>query len=437
MKTFILDHIQIDITEEAEAYNTLRNKYKKKAKAISTEFNNKWGLLFENIDEVHEKCPNIAQEYLLDIVDTAIRDLIAVEITDISDSKFISDYVTPRITWQSDFAIIDDQYMEIILDSDAYEEYKKSRSSGGGGVMGGGFGVEGAVAGMAIATAANLAIGAVSGILNATADGIRTIGVNKLKKDLFDNIQTRKHLAESIYNLVFNVHFAVLDVIKSRNLGHIYENVPVEQQEKSMSIVENIKRKRIEINNIKSSLIDAIKLDRYNNEAYSYWINNFPSDSSAIDTLVDYFCIDIDKQVISPSLSEDSDKEKLENTNNENNSVVDELDEQVFDGVKFDTVAEANKVRAQYVDKFLKSGKKIDEGKKNEFKKIFKNDESVSSADSKLGCIGGLGCLTVFIPPFWPGIIIFIIIMSILIPYGNSKKKTALKNWLKKQQNYQ
>jgi DNA uptake protein ComE-like DNA-binding protein len=120
--------------------------------------------------------------------------------------------------------------------------------------------------------------------------------------------------------------------------------------------------------------------------------------------------------------------------NNNNNNDSDQIDDLEFNGVRFFTIEDANKARVLYVDQFLKSGKKINEGLKDEFEKIFNNDASVKDIGAKFGCAISLGCISVFFPPFWPGILAFFVIGLVGVTIEESKKKKALKNWLEIQQ---
>ncbi len=445
MKTFIIEKFQIQITDKAEAYNNIRKKYQEKAEEVSKEFDDQFNVLFDDMDELHDKCPKIAQKYLINAVDTAIRDIIEVGITDVSDEIFITKYASPQLTWQDDFLQIDDQYMKIILDSKVYDEYKNSRSSGSGQIMGGGFGVEGAVAGMAIATAANLAIGAVGGVLNAATDGLNNLGIKHLKVKLFNDPNTRLHLVRSIYRLVFQIHLAVIDVIHEKSGKVTYEKVSDLDQSKANAIFENIKKERIPEKDVKKSLIAALQLDPYIKDVYEYWFNNFGDTDNELIILVNYFGIrniSQPQKTISLQLEENKKNEDSQNSFRNIDAEEDviaknnEVDErQIFDGKVFDTVEEANKIRVQYVEKFIASGKKIDEGKKEELEKIFKVDKDIESLNTKSGCFA-LICILIMIfhTPWWHGLALVFIAGIPYLPYENAIKKKSLKKWLKENQ---
>jgi len=445
MKTFIIEKFQIQITDKAEAYNNIRKKYQEKGEEVSKEFDDQFNVLFDDMDELHDKCPKIAQKYLINTVDTAIRDIIEEGITDVSDEIFITKYASPQLTWQDDFLKIDDQYMKIILDSKVYDEYKNSRSSSSGQFMGGGFGVEGAVTGMAIATAANLAIGAVGGVLNAATDGLNNLGIKHLKVKLFNDPNTRLHLVMSIYRLVFQIHLAVIDVIHEKSGNVIYEKVSGLDQSKANAIFENIQKERIPEKDVKKSLIAALQLDPYVKDVYEYWFNNFGDPDNELMSLVNYFGIrNISKPQKTISLqSEENNKNENAQNSSRNIDVEEdvitknnEVDErQIFDGKVFDTVGEANKIRVQYVEKLIASGKKIDEGKKEELEKIFKADKDIESLNTKFGffcfiCI----LIMIFHAPWWHGLALIFIVMIPYLPYENAIKKKSLKKWLKENQ---
>ena len=441
MNEMLLDGFRIEISDGLKAYNPFRKKYKNKATAVSEEFDKKFSVLFDDMDELYARFPLIAQGYLEEIVDVALRDVIQAGINDISDEVFITKYVTPRNTWQEDYQEIEDEYLAIVLDSEKYEEYKKARDNNRGpGIMGGGFGVEGAAAGIAIATAANFASNALGGMIDSASDGLRSFNERIKKSELFNNPNTREHLVSSIFKLVFQVHLAVIDVIVEKKGKTDLEPVSANAHEQAKAIVQNIKRGRIENENIKESLVDAIRLDPYYEETYRIWLEKYGDGENGYFELIDYFDIPISKGTVVGSTSEktlapsNSDLQAIgesegsvtiqNNTNNEN-------DDLKFDGKVYDSVEEATRIRVEYVEKFLRSGKDIDAGKKEELNKIFKGDENVK----KVGLIGGLGFLVgilimVFHSPWWHGLIAVIVFTLVFGLFDKSVKKGALKRWL-------
>ena len=83
-------------------------------------------------------------------IEQALRDLIASNVIDIGEEEFFEQWLAPLLTWHEDFQPIDDKYMQIVLNAQQLEEYRQAKKDVQSGVIGGGFGVEGAAAGIAV-----------------------------------------------------------------------------------------------------------------------------------------------------------------------------------------------------------------------------------------------------------------------------------------------
>lgn len=441
MKMLNIASNEIEITPEADAYNSFRLKYQKIAEHAKKDFDDEFSI-FDDIDQLCYELPNITQKYLIGTVDTAIRDLIKLGITDISDELFISQYVIPHLSWKDDISELDDKYMKIILDSAQYEDYRQSTFDNSGRIMGGGFGVEGVVAGMAIATAANLAIGAVSGVFNTANNNLNSIAAKKLKADLFIDSQTRANLADSIYRLVFQVHLAVVDVIREKIDHILYEDVSELNRSKANAIFENIKKDRIPEKDIQKSLLDIIRLNPYIEDLYSFWIDKYGDSDKELWTIAKYYGIRVvndSKEEIKTNdsnfISFDNDVTFTENDNLDESEVNKEIltidEDRTFDGKVFNTPEEAHNIKVKYVEKFLNSGKKIEDGKAKEFVNILVNDDNLNIFQGVYGLIMMISILLmIFGTPWWHGLVFMIVIGTCLLPYETSLKRKALKKWL-------
>lgn len=293
MKTFYLDNQSIEISSEREEYNTLRLKYQQLAKNAEEDFRAKFSNNFKNMDELHEKCNDIVQKYLLDAVGEAIKDLIASDIIDVGDDYFISKYLTTHLSWEDDFGKIDEKYMEIVLNEKELDEYRATRNANSsGGVMGGGFGLEGAAQGAAIAMAANLAMGVIGGVFSAGSKAFSTLGNMHLKSELYNNPDLRNHLYKSVFKLVFQVHFGLIDAFKDKKISKYFSCISKENEIKANSIIENINKERITKGKIKSAIIEAMKQNPYEPSLYLLWMNHFGDSDYKLELFAKYFGVE-------------------------------------------------------------------------------------------------------------------------------------------------
>lgn len=281
----------IQTTLEREAYNALRLKYQILAEKAHQDFSDRFSVHFSNMDQLHLNCTKVVQQYLNGPVDQAIRDLISIGIMDVDDEQFRSKHLALYSSWGTDFAEVDDKYLSIILKAEELARYKASRrNSGGVGMVGGGFGLEGAAAGMAVATAANVAIGVVGGVFNLGADALSAMGDGVQKWSLFKDPKTKIHLAESVYRLVFQLHIAIVDAAALHQKS-VYDKVSEEDKVKAKSLFVNISRGRIAGETAKSYLIQSIALNPFEPASYLLWLDFYGDEDGQLSHLAEHFGI--------------------------------------------------------------------------------------------------------------------------------------------------
>ena len=258
MKTFTLGKGSFQITNEREAYTKLRLKYQTLAEGAKQDFICHFGGRYTDMDHLHRLYRHAVLEYLMQAIDQAIRDLVKKGIMDIDDEQFMNEYLTNYLSWEQDYnAEIGDQYMKIVLNTQEFEALHATNSENKTGIMGGGFGLEGAAAGIAIATAANAALGVIDGIANVGSKALSTMGDASKKRKIFENPKTRIYLAEIIFTNVFQVHLALADAINIRNLNKPIDNVSDKDTIRSHAFYQNISKGRIADADVESYLLKA------------------------------------------------------------------------------------------------------------------------------------------------------------------------------------
>jgi hypothetical protein len=439
----------IEISSGFDKYNSLRKVYLKLAEHQSEEFFDNFVKTFNDMDDLFLNFKPVATSYMERAVDLSIRELILLGINDISDEVFVERYVQKNSQLDDDCLEVFDRYMKIVLDIEEYEEYKKTRSSGGGSVIGGGFGVEGAVKGVAIASAANLAIGAVGGILNSVADSIKESSNRKEKEQLFRSKETRESLRGAVFNLVFRVHYALMDAVDDNRDDSVYETVSNESSEKARSLLINITKGRIAENDVKNVLINALRLDPYNASLYEYWFEIYGDEDHHILAAEQYFGVVNSKRNAVDNASEaelaadvigDSTLEEKSATGtcatsgsaDKAGPVADSVedDELFFGGHRYDSAEKANRLRYEYVTNFLESGKSIAEGDKVELKKALDQDKKNNNYNTFSGCLILVSLISMFFITWWYGLLFALLVGVIGSIVSNTVEKSALQRWV-------
>lgn len=243
------------------------------------------------MDQLHADCERVAHQYLIDTVDNAIRDLVDNGIMDIDEERFLSQHLPSHLSWASDYQVINEKYMEIVLTAEQLDEYRESRRINSPGFIGGGFGIQGAAQGMAVAAAANVAIGVAHGIFNAGATVLSTIGDIHKKSMLYKDSNTIEHLSASIYRLVFQVHLTIVDIVNARHPTKVFYDVSSEDLAASNGLQENVSKGRITGDKSASILIEAMTLNPYEPSLYDLWLERFGDADCKLEDAANYFGI--------------------------------------------------------------------------------------------------------------------------------------------------
>lgn len=155
MTTLTLPAVSIVVPPERVSYNSLRLKYQQLAEAAAATFAANFAVMFTNMDDIHSKCTDQFIPMLRETAEIAVQDIVAHGIYDI-DLELFGDYMGNHVTWDEDFAVIDDKYMGIVLKADELDAYRTQRRESRGRWVGGGFGFSGAVKGAMQAGAMNI-----------------------------------------------------------------------------------------------------------------------------------------------------------------------------------------------------------------------------------------------------------------------------------------
>lgn len=314
MYTLKLGDKTLEISDGREEYAKIRLKYENQSEKIKQNFLSRYDSIFFANEHIEKKLEQISQEYLSFITDIAIRDFISYEINDIDDEFFLKLYGSKHLSWSDDISEVNDEYLKIVMNFSTQQEYlefKKNNNSGG--IVGGGFGLEGAATGMAVASIANAALGLVSGAITAVEGGLNSAVVNMKLSQLFKNATTKAKLADSIFKLVYNVHYSVVDIIKERKESSLFDVVTLDDEYKAKAIIKNISRARIPNDRIASCLVECFKLNPFLKDIYLLWSQKVSSIENDLELLSKKLGINFD----TVSTPENSGKLLADGKNNE------------------------------------------------------------------------------------------------------------------------
>lgn len=290
------DSLITSIDENRLNYNKLRGQFVRKAEEAADKFSIQYDQNIKNLDQLIEKASDLAIPCILDSVDVAVQFLLSQKMYDVDSEHFIDTFYQPHDRWTAAFDVIADSYAEIVHSAEELDTYRTSRRQGRGQIVGGGFGVGGAVKGMAMAGAANLAIGAVHGAFNLAAKGISAVGDAVKKNSIFSKPETKDSLVNALYNSVFNVHLALLDVLRNSNQDQAFQRVSSEDQDKASRMLKNLQQGRLGDADKSGVLRNVLTLDPYLSEAYEYAMTTYGDANGELENAAKFFHINLHKK---------------------------------------------------------------------------------------------------------------------------------------------
>lgn len=230
----------------------------------------------KNVNEGLEWAANFAVEHLF------VPD-ISAEVLKASDARYfdLEQYIEPLL------------YQFDLLDESIQKAEQKSavRKSRGMYWNGGGFGLAGAIKGVAMAGMLNLGTGALRAIKNGTLDGLDRVKINRMKEEIFQNQYYVNMLVEGVRQAVYNIINPLIIELKKR--GSVSYGL-VGDEKQSEQILSHIKTQyennTINIKKADEQMVELIEENPFNLEAYltMMYVHDFCLDKD-IENIVDYF----------------------------------------------------------------------------------------------------------------------------------------------------
>ncbi|WP_312459060.1 hypothetical protein [Proteiniclasticum sp.] len=260
------------------------------------DFTKTYRKMFKNIDEVHENCLELGYSYISKYLQEAVSTLIAHDIFHIDQSTFFETYYKNYIDWDEEFEKIDILYREIVFSAEEEKLYREERKEGRSRWQGGGFGMGAALEASIKAGAMNAATGLAHSVFNNLANKLTDTETKDQKVQLFENKSILKKLATSIYNNVYEMHYALIDALIDNDV-EIETYVSDENYKKSKTLTNNLKTGLIPQDKEEILLKNIIYCNPYNEEIYLYLLGKYGDENRGIHEICAFLNLDIKNDI--------------------------------------------------------------------------------------------------------------------------------------------
>lgn len=212
MSKFTLFGQDIEFSEAADRYIKWYQAISPAIQGASNDFVS----YYENCDNISDVLDGYSKILVSITYDWAIeplfKTLLNIGIYDVNEDNF-QDECWDLSGAEKYFDQIADAYNEIAEGLEDAKSYRAERKASRGRVVGGGFGVGGALKGMATAGAMNAVAGLGHSLVNGIGNIASSIEASSAKKSLYNSNDTMQTLARGVRECIIDIYFAYHDFI--------------------------------------------------------------------------------------------------------------------------------------------------------------------------------------------------------------------------------
>lgn len=310
-----------------------------------------------------------------------VDQVIGAGFYDLNAEIFLEEYVS-KITSQLEIVnacdLIAEKYIEIEKEKYDMKRYRDLRKETRGRIIGGGFGLGGAVKGMAMAGAVNM----ISGLGHSAVNAIGNMGTNaaaqKEGQKIYKSIQTRQQLQAALDSDLYTVFKGYLLLLEDK-LGMQFRIRYVESKEKVDTVISNISQRELDREEVLDIITELFQIDPYNNNLYCYVLQRFGDSNLELQQIAETFSVgnELDgyKRAMLQKIADDTSDETIDDCKRiieslsaaiQRNGISEEISEEylsnfrnridrldretrTFQGTVYETAEEAIKAREAYV----------------------------------------------------------------------------------------
>ena len=293
MAQFTLGTASFATSPERDRFMDLRRKYLKLGIYHQKAFNACY-TKFTSADDLFRQFPDDLERALSETVAKVADDLAANQVFDVSQKTIRAELEARAETVADGFNRVRDRYLDIIGKSAELEAQRQEARDNRGRIMGGGFGVEGAARGMAIAAIANAAIGMTYGLANLTAKAASDLGDKQQKREMLSDPSTKAAPGNFLRRIALEGGEYVAEVVNKAKGNVIFDRVSADAHYKSAAMIENVIARRVPEADAQAVLVQALELDPFNGQAWQTWLDRYGDQDGSVGASAKAFGVDDD-----------------------------------------------------------------------------------------------------------------------------------------------
>lgn len=294
MAELVFGSSRFQTSSERDNYFSLHRQYIQLGKNLQKAFYERYNE-FRSADDLFQSLPTEIERAYFSVISAIEQHLVDNRIFDISKKEILANLIAHLENDSQKLNQVIEEYLEII---GAAEESKARRQEARGNrshVIGGGFGVEGAIQGIAVAAAANVAIGLIRGLADITAGLFSNLGDMNKKQQWLKSPETKEKIGSYFYQIAMQGCEYVATTVNAIADRPVFDPVTSSDRDKSAAIISNILAQRVHQDKTQALLLQALELNPYNEAAWTIWLDRFGDQNRGLSSSANHIGMDIVK----------------------------------------------------------------------------------------------------------------------------------------------
>lgn len=297
MDVFNLLGFEVALPKETRDYVSIRGGFLRLAVEAREQMARHFDARYRSLDDLVRHGDDDTEALFDAALQHAMEELKRRGIYNVNISRFLDAAANYTGYWDAHFSDIREKFAELIEYKEAKKNYRSNRKDSRGRIIGGGFGVGGAVKGMAMAGTANMATGLLHSFSNAVGNAATSAEVSNLKNKLFKDPDTRRTLGSAIYFDIFYLHLAVVDCINDRGLSLAAASYGSDEREEAMTIYNNIMNGSVRRDDVQRMIAETLEKDPFDMDYYDLALKFWNLEDHDLIEYANYFEMPIEKSI--------------------------------------------------------------------------------------------------------------------------------------------
>lgn len=222
-------------------------------------------------------------------VKVLLEQLTNLEIYDISRESYANSCLYLRGI-ENAHGEVGRSYQRIVAQQEAEQQYRAIRKQARGRVIGGGFGLGGAIKGMATAGAINAVTGAGHSLFNSIGNAGSSFSAASRKSSLYESDSTYQVLFDAIEDAIIYAYEEHLSLVNSRIEDYYRSSFNSDKGRALFESATKVPEKEKEL------LVESFTYSPGNYDLYKYVFYNYPEERKSIIEVGERFGIDLSRE---------------------------------------------------------------------------------------------------------------------------------------------